>query len=324
MSDPNQVIMVSLDQLVTKDHSYRKMLSMINFPALCKPLKKYAKESHTELGYGIHTLFKTILLQFMEDLSDRELEKYLQENISAKLFCGFQLADKTPHFTLFGKVRERIGTHRLSKMFTKIKASLKKQGYLSEVFTFVDSTHLTSKFDLGKERDRAAAARYEEFNNEVLKKVGRDKQASIGSKGKNKFWYGFKKHVSVDMQSGLINKVAITSANLTDAKGLKHICPNSGAVYGDKGYCLEPARKEIQRRGCHDATIKRNNMKGKNREKDRWHSGLRSPYERVFSKSPKRVRYEGIAKNMFSEICRAMVFNLKRVLVLSKGSSPQC
>jgi hypothetical protein len=37
------------------------------------------------------------------------------------------------------------------------------------------------------------------------------------------------------MQSGLINKVALTPANITDAKGLKHVLPSSGAIYADKG-----------------------------------------------------------------------------------------
>jgi IS5 family transposase len=45
--------------------------------------------------------------------------------------------------------------------------------------------------------------------------------------------YGFKKHISVDMQSGLINKVALTPANITDAKDLKHVLPSSGAIYAD-------------------------------------------------------------------------------------------
>ncbi|MBL8676396.1 MAG: hypothetical protein JNJ47_03080 [Alphaproteobacteria bacterium] len=30
------------------------------------------------------------------------------------------------------------------------------------------------------------------------------------------------------MQSGIISKVAITPANITDAQGLKHICPSQG------------------------------------------------------------------------------------------------
>jgi IS5 family transposase len=52
-----------------------------------------------------------------------------------------------------------------------------------------------------------------------LPKVASDKQARIDCKGGSKFWYGYKKHVTLDIQSGLINKVAVTAANLTDASG---------------------------------------------------------------------------------------------------------
>ena len=36
------------------------------------------------------------------------------------------------------------------------------------------------------------------------------------------------------MQSGLINKVAVTPANVTDAKGTAHVVPSGGAVYAKR------------------------------------------------------------------------------------------
>ena len=67
------------------------------------------------------------------------------------------------------------------------------------------------------------------MNNASLPKVAKDNQARIGCKGVNKL-YGYKKHASVDMQSGMINKIAVTPNNITDNKGFKPICPGSGAV----------------------------------------------------------------------------------------------
>ena len=154
------------------------------------------------------------------------------------------------------------------------------------------------------------------MNNENLPKIAYDNQAKIGCKGGNKFWYGYKKHASVDMQSGLINKVAVTPANVTDVQGFKHVCPQSGAVYADKGYCLKPAIQASKRKNVHLAAIKKNNMKSKNRDRDRWISGIRSPYERVFSQQRRRVRYCGIAKNQFAEFMNAICFNMRRILVL--------
>ena len=124
----------------------------------------------------------------------------------------------------------------------------------------------------------------------------------------------------MDMQSGMINKVAITPANITDAQGLKHICPTQGAIYADKGYCTSPARQVTARKGCYLAAIKKNNMKDKNADQDRWYSKIRAPYERVFANNSKRVRYKGIAKNQFAAFMQAICFNLKRLLVITAPS----
>ena len=159
---------------------------------------------------------------------------------------------------------------------------------MSETFTFVDASHLISKANLWEERDKAIAAKYEKLNNETLPKVAHDVQARIGCKGKNKYWYGYKQHTSVDMQSGLINKIAITSANVTDANGLANVAPKTGAVYADKGYCTKSCQITAKIKGLHLAAIKNNNMKDKNKDKDRWYSTIRAPYERVFSQRNKR------------------------------------
>ena len=120
-------------------------------------------------------------------------------------------------------------------IFNHLRASLKAAGLIREIFTFVDASQLVSKLSTWDDRDRAIAKGLAKFNNETAPKVAVDKQARFGAKGKDKFWYGYKEHTSVDMQSGLINKVAATPANVNDAKGLRHICPDQGAVFADKG-----------------------------------------------------------------------------------------
>ena len=59
----------------------------------------------------------------------------------------------------------------------------------------------------------------------------------------------------VDMQSGLINKVAITPANVSDAKAVKHILPKQGAIFGDKGYCTKDSTTQMKIKNLHNCTI---------------------------------------------------------------------
>lgn len=309
-----QVEMVSVEQLVPGTHTYRKLKSLLDFDRIVNVVK--IKTSDTgAIGFGRIRLILCLLLQFMEDLSDREFERFIAENTAAKWFCGFSLLEKTPDFTTLCKFRNLVGTKQMSRLFGEVKRQLQAQGHCAEVFTFIDSSALVSKLSLWEQRDKAIKDGYDRLNNEVLPKVSADPQARIGAKSARKFWYGFKKHVGVDMQSGMINRVAVTAANVPDADGARHVMPRSGAACGDKGYV--GAIAEMRRRGVHPMVIKRNNMKDKNADLDRWLSKLRAPYEGTFSKQNNRVRYKGIAKNQGAEFLYAIAYNFRRLLVIN-------
>jgi IS5 family transposase len=310
----SQLEMVSIEQLVSGAHPYRRLKKLLDFRAITTSVK--IKESELgAIGFGGERLVMCLILQFMEDLSDREFERFIAENTAAKWFSGFALLEKTPDYTTICKFRKLVGTHQMGVLFREVKRQMQAQNCCCEVFTFVDSTALISKLSLWEERDKAITAGYERLNNEVLPKVSVDPEAKIGAKSKKKFWYGFKKHVAVDMRSGMITRVAVTPANVSDDSGVSHILPKSGAVTGDKGYV--GAIREIIRRGLYPMIIKRDNMKDKNPDLDRWLSGLRSPYEGTFSKQNKRVRYKGTVKNQGAEFLYAIAFNFRRLLVLS-------
>ncbi|ODS22550.1 hypothetical protein AB835_13625 [Candidatus Endobugula sertula] len=302
-------LFLSLDSLVPDHHPYRHLDQLMSFSELSAPYKSFystkgRKEREVEFG------LRALVLQFMED------ERYLQENTAGKWFCDLALGEKSPDHSYFGDFRKRLGTTGLMTIFNHVRESLKGMGFIREVFTFVDASQLVSKLTTWDDRDKAIQAGLEKFNNETACKVAADTQARFGCKGNQKCWYGYKEHVSVDMQRGLINKVAATSAEKTDAEGLAHVCPKGGAVFGDKGFCVDPAQRILKRKGCHDATIKRHTMKGKDRRQDGWLSAMRSPYERVFAHRNKRVRYRGLKKVQFQVGIRALVFNLKRVMAL--------
>ena len=311
-----QIEMVSVEQLMPVTHTYRKLKSLLDFDCIVKAVRIKISEVGA-IGFGRTRLILCLLLQFMEDLSDREFERFIAENNAAKWFCGFSLLEKTPDYTTLCKFRNLMGTKQMSRLFREVKQQLQVQGHCTEVFTFIDSSALVSKLSLWEQRDKAIKEGYEKLNNEVLPEVSADPQAKIGAKSSRKFWYGFKKHVGVDMQSGMINRVAVTPANVTDADGARHVMPRSGAACADKGYV--GALAEMHRRGVHPMVIKRNNMKDKNADLDRWLSKLRAPYEGTFSKQKKRVRYKGIAKNQGAEFLYAIAFNFRRLLVLNSA-----
>ena len=52
-------------------------------------LLSQTKSNNPREGYGIERIFRCLLLQFLEDLSDRELEAFLQKIMQANGFAVF-------------------------------------------------------------------------------------------------------------------------------------------------------------------------------------------------------------------------------------------
>ncbi len=118
-----QIEMVSVEQLVPEKHTYRKLKSLLDFKRITKSVK--IKEHETgATGFGKMRLVLCLILQFMEDLSDREFERFIAENNAAKWFCGFGLMEKTPDFTTICKFRNLIGTKQMGRLFSEVKRQL--------------------------------------------------------------------------------------------------------------------------------------------------------------------------------------------------------
>jgi IS5 family transposase len=303
---------ISCDSLVSKEHAYRKINEVMDLRGLEEEFEKLYSVNG-QPGIPVEKGLRAIIVQFMEDFSDRGMQRALAENLAVKWFCGFELTDKTPDHSYFEKLRKRLGTENIAKVFNTMVEQLKRRDICGNVFTFIDSAGIVTKTALWAERDKAIKDGLDKLNNTNVKDYSADKDARFGCKGKNKFWFGYKRHHSVDMKSGIIKKVAVTAANVADGEALKHVCPKDGSmVFADKAFCGKTSRNTIKAKGCYDGgVILKNNMKDKNKDKDRWATKVRMPYEGIFSKCQTRARYRGTAKVQFQAFMEAIVHNIK-------------
>lgn len=301
------------EKMVDASHPFRRLNEIINFSELILPLRDCYSDIGAE-GIAIEKGFKALLIQFWEDYSDRDMEKALRENIAVRWFCGFGLMENTPDHSYFGKLRQRIGTNRLADVFQAVNEIMEAHGLFGNVFTFIDASSIITKTALWEERDRAIKDGEETLNNAVVSKYAADKDAKWGAKSKHSIWFGYKRHETVDMRHGLIKKLAVTPANVLDYKMVKNICPNQGMVFMDKLFDCKEADLLIRVNHCQAATIRKNNNPNKNKDLDRWRSGVRMPFEGTFSKQKKRAKYRSLVKVTFQCFAEAIVHNLKKAL----------
>ena len=82
----------------------------------------------------------------------------------------------------------------------------------------------------------------------------------------------------------------------------------------DKLYDTKKSDLIVKMNNCAMGTIRKNNNKNKNRDLDRWRSGIRMPFEGVFSKQKKRARYRGRVKVLFQCFMEAICHNFKKAI----------
>jgi len=152
------------------------------------------------------------------------------------------------------------------------------------------------------ERDKAIEKNLKSSTKKQQKRWLTINKRGLGAKGKQSFGTGPKDtYPPCMMKLGLITKVAVTPANAPDGKALKHICPKEGMVLGDKGYCSKEASLTMKQNGCVSKAILKNNMRGKDFERDRRYSQSKEYFAKEhFRWQCKRARYIGISQESIS------------------------
>ena len=130
-----------LDQRVHPNHRYQRFMKVWDFKEVDSLLRR-AKSKNLYERFGLKRIVRCLLLQFLENLSDRELKVFLQENSADKWVYGFLLNEDTSDYTVFLRTHKKIGTDLWSKLFENLRDQLKAQGYMNEVFTFVESLYM--------------------------------------------------------------------------------------------------------------------------------------------------------------------------------------
>lgn len=304
-----------IEKIVDEEHAFRKLDKIIDFEELFIPLQDLYSDTGAE-GIDVVKGAKALLIQFWEDYSDRQMEKALKENVAIKWFCGFKLTEETPTYSYFSKLRDRIGTKNIADIFNKINLQLKDKGLFGDFFKFIDASSIITKTALWEERDKAIENGEEKLNNVNVEKYASDKDARWGAKGKNKIWFGHKRHHTVDMRHGLIEKVAVTPANILDDKVIDNVCPKNCMVFADKLYDTNKVKLILKSKGCHSGIIEKNNRKNRNHDLNSWRSKTRMPFEGSFSKLRKRAKFRSNVKVLMQCYMESICHNLKKATTI--------
>ena len=126
-----QVQMVSIDQLVPKDHLLRKTEESIDFSFIYELVKDKYSADNGRPSVDPVTLIKIPMLQYMYGIkSMRQTIREIEVNMAYRWFLGLDFYDSVPHFSTFGKnyTRRFAGTDLFEQIFENILMQCMKKG----------------------------------------------------------------------------------------------------------------------------------------------------------------------------------------------------
>ena len=247
----------------------------------------YYKGERGNKPYDLEQMLRIYLLQNLYDLADEATVAEVIDSRAFSEFCGVDSSNQVPDGDTLGRFRNLLIRNGLQeKLFRQVVELLQQRGLILKKGTIVDSTIIAAPSSTKNQEKQ------------------RDPDAHQVKKG-NTWYFGYKAHVGVDKDTGLVHTVEVTGANTHDVvMTSKLLTGDEESVYGDSGYLGADKREDSIRRNrqgrriryrinCRPSQIRKKPARAQGQLKRREHekSSIRAKVEHVFAVVKGRFRY---------------------------------
>ena len=340
------------ERVVPQDHFLRKLKEAVNWNRFTyRIIKLYKGEGVVgRPPFDPAQVLRMELIAYLYNLTERQVEAYVNDNLSAKYFVGLSVEEKAPDHSTLSVFRERLIKRGKTAVFERMLEDIIQMALESGVkfgaIQIVDSVHSVADVNTDKDHNRV----------EKKGKGPRDPDARWGAKHKRKvktedgkteeqteYFFGYKMHASMNAENGLITSLEVTSGEAYDGH---HCCSLVDhdlqqqlpvqTYAGDKGYDNGDNHYHLELHELHSAIrLKKTRTEKKDGNKQIWldlietpqyQEGLKQRYkiERKFGEAKQnhglgRCRYVGKMRFMVQAYFTAIMLNLKRMIKILTG-----
>ena len=179
----------------------------------------YYKGERGNKPYDLELMLRIYVLQNLYNLADMAAMNEIIDSRAFSAFCQVDSSNQIPDGDTIGRFRNILIRHRLQEeLFEDVRKRLQEKGLLLMKGTIVDSTLVAAPSSTKNQKKE------------------RDPDAHQVKKG-NQWYFGYKGHIGVDRDTGLVNKIETTAANVHDTTPVPELLEGTEEeVFGDSGY----------------------------------------------------------------------------------------
>jgi transposase len=210
-TDRSQIEMLSLDDLVPKNHLVRKLEVAIDLSFIYDEVKDLYKPYGRESIDPV-VLIKIAMIQYIFGIrSMRQTIKEIEVNMAYRWYIGYGMYEEIPHFSTFGKnyARRFKDTDLFENIFARILKEIEKYGFIDDENIFIDGTHIKANANNHKSKNELIKQSARCYEEELQREITSDramhgkkplKEKEMESPVKNS------KTSTTDPESGLFHK----------------------------------------------------------------------------------------------------------------------
>lgn len=339
------------EQIVPPDHFMRAVKELFDWDALGHELIRLY-EGKGLVGrppYDPTLMFKMLFLSFLYDLSERDTQRFVDENIPARYFLDLALDQSAPDHSTLSIFKKRLlgnGTWaHLQRIYDGLLLQAMDHGLEFGHVQIVDATHTRDDVNHQKEKKRQEKGKPpRDPDSRVVDKGRRDAVEADGKTVKKRIRHrGYKTHTSVNGKAGVASSLLPSYGNMADNRAFAYLHAHDQflglptTIYaGDKAYDDTDIFERIEQAGMHVGISLRQFRTAKtDANKERWErlketaeyqegKALRYRVEQPYGQAKdkhglERCRYLGLLKYGVQSYLTFMAVTVKRFVKLLTG-----
>jgi transposase, IS5 family len=291
------------------------------------------KSSAGRKPFDAIVLFRMLVLQALNNLSDEQVEYQVGDRLSFTRFLRLGIEDRIPDGTTLWLFREKLAKAGLiEKLFDRFDQHLGAQGYIARGGQLVDATIVAVPRQRNTREENEAikvGQTPEDWEKHPAKNRQKDKDARW-TKKHGKSFYGYKNHVNADAKHKLIRRYEVSDAAVHDSQkleGLLNKGNTSRDVFADSAYRSAETEATLKAQGfksrIHVRAARSHPLSKTEEEANRKKSRVRARVEHVFgaqqiSPGGRIVRTIGIVRARAKIGLQNLVYNIRRLVTLER------
>ena len=345
-----------LARLSAKGDELERLSAVVEFELFRPELERAVPRADRAKGgrppFDHVLMFKVLILQTRNNLSDERTEFYLRDRSTWMRFLDLGLGDPVPDANTIWTFREALTKARaIEPLFALFDQALRAAGYLAMSGQLVDATIVSAP------KQRNSKAEKQALKEGRIPDGWAEKPAKLRQKDRDARWtvkytkarpdpdgevppvdiaipaFGYQNHVGVDRRHRLIRKWRVTDAAAHAGSRLKDLLdPTNTAsdVWADSAYRSKKNEELLQERllvsRIHRKEPAERPMPARMARANARKSAVRAQVEHVFAEQKARmglfVRTIGLARATTKIGLANLVHNMRRLLWLERQAAP--